>query len=75
MKSITIADFLTEAEISQAVRMWTEDPRTFHKRVLTEILEPNMARINKALGQENDASYLAYMLEYVIGQGIKRDDT
>ena len=34
------------------------------KRIRDEIIKPNIDRINKALGQENDPDYLAYAVEY-----------
>jgi hypothetical protein len=53
---------LTANEIALAV--------TLKDRVLVrdEIIKPNMTRINAALGQENDADYLAYAVEYVMNQ-------
>lgn len=39
--------------------------QTFHQYVLTKFVEPNMGKINKVTGQENDARYMAYMLEHV----------
>jgi hypothetical protein len=35
--------------------------------VLKEIINPNMERINTKLGQENDADYLAYAVEFAVG--------
>lgn len=67
MKRVTIEDILTEDEIKRAVELWADSPTGFHKRVLVELIEPNRARINASLGQENDARYLAYLIEYVIG--------
>jgi hypothetical protein len=61
-KTMTLPDFLTANEIALAV--------TLKDRVLVrdEIIKPNMTRINAALGQENDADYLAYAVEYVMNQ-------
>jgi hypothetical protein len=33
---------------------------------LREHHTPNLQRINKSLGQDNDAKFLAYMIEYVM---------
>jgi hypothetical protein len=69
MKQITIADFLTDAEIEQAVTLYkAAAPGTFNKLITEQIITPNMTRINKALGQENDPRYLAYAVEFVLTQ-------
>src|ERR1044071_2345876 len=63
MREITLPDFLTEDEIRQCKNLWHSDRLHFHDRVLAEVVQPNMQRINKQLGQENDASYLSYAIE------------
>lgn len=68
MKQITLGQFLSDGEIQQALDIWKNDRPNFHKRVRDEILVPNMARINTALGQENDADYLAYAMAYIFGK-------
>jgi len=69
MKTMTLPDFLTEAEINEAIAMYRADSSVgFSCRVRDAIIAPNMERINKALGQENDADYLAYCVEYVLSQ-------
>lgn len=68
MKTMTLGSFLSDAEIATAVVIFKQDRNNFHARVLSEIIEPNMARINKSLGQENDARYLAYAVEHVLNQ-------
>lgn len=69
-QQITLPDFLTEAEIRRAARKFKElsGGTAFHTWCVDELIMPNMDRINKALGQENDARYLAYAVEYVLGQ-------
>jgi hypothetical protein len=59
-KSITLYDFLTDDEIKQAQQLKTA------KDICRVIIKPNIGRINKDLGQENDEMYLAYMVEYVV---------
>lgn len=68
---ITIDQFLTPAEIEKACRLYSElkDTGTYAKTIETEIIEPNIERINQALGQENHAGYLAYAVEYVMMRG------
>lgn len=70
---ITIDQFLTDAEIERAHRLYRiARPGTFATRLAAEIITPNLERINKALGQENDARYLAYAVEYVLMQAGER---
>lgn len=59
-KSITLYDFLTDDEIKQAQQLKKA------KDICRVIIKPNIARINKQLGQENDEMYLAYVVEYVV---------
>jgi hypothetical protein len=68
MKKFSLSDILTDPEIETCLRMYRDNRSTFHERCLNEIVRPNMERINKALGQENDARYITYAIEYVIGQ-------
>lgn len=63
-KYVTIGMILTDQEIATAAAIFQNDQNNFHKRVLEELVKPNMERINKSLGGENDPSYLAYMIEY-----------
>lgn len=74
MKQITITQFLTDAEIEQAIALYNKlaGTGTFAAAVDAEIIAPNMARINQALGQENDSRYLAYAVEYVFMQSAGR---
>jgi hypothetical protein len=65
MKHVTLADFLTDEEIKKAMDIWDTDRAHFHRRVLEEIIRPNLDRINVALGQDNDPSFLAYAVEAV----------
>lgn len=65
-KTVRLGELFTAAEIAQAHNIFTNDPTNFHKRVLDAIVTPNMERINKATGQENNPDYLAYVLEYAM---------
>ena len=60
MKQMTIFDFLTEAEVEQAAKLCDRIA------VRDQLIAPNMERINKALGQENDPDYLSFCVEYVM---------
>lgn len=63
-KMIPIGQVLTEAQIVAALRIWRRDRKVFHRRVADEIIRPALPEINRKLGQENSADYLAYALEY-----------
>jgi hypothetical protein len=63
--NITITDFLTNEEIKKAVHLKTAT------LIRDNIIEPNIDRINKSLGQENDPMYLAYAVEYVLTRAKK----
>lgn len=67
MKTVQVGDLFTEDEIAQATVLWwhVEDHR-FARLCATLIVEPILPRINAKTGQENDALYLAYMLQCVI---------
>lgn len=60
MKKVALLDFLTPAEIEQARKLKSAS------EIKRKIVDPNLRRINAALGQQNDPMYLAYMIEYVL---------
>ena len=69
MKTMTLPQFLTEAQIRLAVKLYTEHGDSDAvAQIQTHVIEPNMARINEKLGQENDPRYLAYAVVYVLSQ-------
>lgn len=61
-KTMTLLDFLTDAEIEEAIGL--KNPA----EIKDKIIEPNIDRINESLGQPNDSMYLAYAVEYVLMQ-------
>jgi hypothetical protein len=63
-KITCLGDFLTIKEFELADRMWRESEHDYASRIAKRIIEPNIARINAALGQENSPMYLAYVVEY-----------
>lgn len=68
-KSMSLPDFLTQEQIDAAWALYQKaQPGTFARQCSEQIIQPNMAEINRKLGQENDASYLAYACEYVFMQ-------
>lgn len=62
-KTITLRDFLTSRQIEQARQIWRKNKQPA-ALIAKEVIAPNMAEINKKLGQENDARYLAYLCEH-----------
>jgi hypothetical protein len=68
VRTVTLSQFLTGAEIQRAVDMWNSGTRCsdYTHDVCEEIIRPNIDRINRALGQENDPMYLAYLVTYVV---------
>jgi hypothetical protein len=71
MKTVSLKDFLTDEEILRAIKFYkTCSSGAFARTVDEQIITPNILRINKALGQENDPRYLAYVVERVLMEHI-----
>ena len=69
MKTMTLPEFLTEAQIADALTLFKNHGGIDAKgKIQKQVIEPNMAAINKKLGQENDPSYLAYAVVHVFSQ-------
>ena len=66
-KTVGIEDLLTPLELERALAHYKALKGTglFAATIDAEILAPNMERINKALGQENNSRFLAYAVEFV----------
>lgn len=79
-KQVLMSDFLTQAEIEKCRDIYREhadnggNKPALHKRLVEEVVRPIMPEINRKLGQENDADYLAYGIEHVFNS-IERGDT
>jgi len=70
-RTISLPQFLTAAQIAEAVRLFetqTRGSNSVVEQILERVIEPNMAAINAKLGQENDPRYLAYAVVYVLSQ-------
>jgi hypothetical protein len=67
-KTIALGDFVTEAMFDQIKKIGPDV-----SRIAREVIEPNMAEINRKLGQENDAHYLAYAIVYGMAKTKARD--
>lgn len=66
-KTTTLGSFLTDEQINQAIQI-VKTESTPHKRLLEEVIKPNMEEIDRKIGQENDAGYIAYAVEHVLSQ-------
>lgn len=66
MKQATLKDFLTDREIRRAMELQNA------RAICQEIIKPAIARINRALGQENDPMYIAYVVEYAFQTMLER---
>lgn len=67
-KKLTLPEFLTSAQIAQAIALYEEHGMDAVSEIRTQVIEPNMAAIDAKIGQENDARYLAYAVIYVLSQ-------
>lgn len=67
MKTVKLGDLFTEEELHEAEAIGSD-----HARLRDEIVAPAIERINGVTGQENDADYLAYALEYAIQEAGRR---
>jgi hypothetical protein len=71
MKHVTIGAMLTDEQVKQAIAVFTEhrgDSGGCVAKIREAIIAPNLEAINGKLGQENDASYLAYAVYYAMTQ-------
>ena len=69
MKTMTLPEFLTEAQIADALTLFKNHGGIDAKGAIQkQVIEPNIAAINKKLGQDNDPSYLAYAVVHVFSQ-------
>lgn len=67
MVQVTLGDILTQTEWERAQVLYRDLKDTgFARQVATELIEPNIERINRKTGQQNDPLYLAYLVEYVL---------
>lgn len=67
MKMVNIGELLTDKELAKAREIYrTTKLGERHKALVAQVVEPAMKHINEVTGQENDAGYIAYALEYAI---------
>jgi hypothetical protein len=72
VKALTLPDFLTEDQIAKALALYKRDGIEAKRQIQTLVIEPNMDAINEKIGQENDASYLAYMVVHTLWKSTQR---
>ncbi len=65
-KMVRIGDFVTDSMMQQ-IRAIGPDAR----RLEAEVVRPNMAEIDRKLGQKNDPTFIAYMLVFAINEASK----
>ena len=67
---IAVGDFLTQDQAKEACRLWAlhGSGKAFVDAVTDTIIAPNLDEINRKLGQENNARFLAYAVEHVLTQ-------
>ncbi len=77
--NIMLTDFLTDAEIDQAVDLYNEHGQEPHfaRMIQHAIIDPNLSRINKAIGDktgqyENLPRYLAYLIQAAMNTIARR---
>ena len=68
VKAVTLPEFLTEGQIRKASQLYAALGMDATDLIEEQVIEPNLATINKKLGQENDPRYLAYAVVYVLTQ-------
>jgi hypothetical protein len=67
MRTITLKDILHDREIKQAIALYKRvQPHKLNAALVDKLIAPNLDRINRDLGQDNDARYLAYCVEYCL---------
>lgn len=67
MRYVKISDFLSRDQINSAFLIYqkTDSPA---QEICNQIIKPNLKRINRRLGQENDPMYLAYCCEFAFSK-------
>ena len=61
MKTVKLGDMLTDAQLERCRVLYPD-----RKRIRDEVIRPDMAEINRRLGQENDPDYLSFAIVHAI---------
>lgn len=64
---MTLRDFLAPTQIAQALAIWKAST-TPAQEIADKVIGPNLAEINRRLGQDNDPKFLAYACEHTFNQ-------
>ncbi len=78
MKYLSLGSVLSKKEIALAQNFILEaqaEGESAAARITAEIIEPALERINKKTGQENDARYLGYAIEFALRAAMVRSAT
>jgi hypothetical protein len=72
-KSITLGDVFSDKQVRQLLNAYqkAEEAGELPHQALVKIIEPLMPQINQRTGQDKDAGYWAFAVEYVFSRGIK----
>ncbi len=69
MKTFSIPDVFTEAEIQHAQNIFTSFPdHLIAGEIEKKVVQPAIIRIEKKLGQAMDSMYVAYAFYYVLSK-------
>lgn len=69
-KTLGIRQLFTPKMVDLAKEVRRRTPRHQRAEVMAQdVITPEMARINEVTGQENDAKYMAYLLDFSIDRG------
>jgi hypothetical protein len=75
MKTITLPQFLTKAQITKAAALYAAHGMWDSvAQIQAQVIEPNLSEIDAKLGQANDARYLAYTVVYALSQTDETDE-
>jgi len=63
-----LSDFLSQEQIAKCQEIWDEHKERYStlgvtKKILEEVVAPNIEEINQKLGQENDPRFMSYVIE------------
>ncbi len=65
-KKLLLGEMFTVEELTKSIQILAAELNhtKAHERLMKEVVEPVIARINETTEQQNDISYIAYLLEY-----------
>jgi hypothetical protein len=76
MKKIELGKLYTSEELAKAAQHVMNPPEdgSVADAIMRDVTLPSLHRINETTGQENNAKYLAYALEYAVGTALRKGD-